>query len=153
MTNMTKKIPEGFASVTPNLTLSDAKKAIKLYEKGLGAKELYRMEMPDGSGKIMHACIQIGNSKVFLADASPKMGCDTLSVSSFYIYLDDVDTSFKQAKQAGLNEMQAPQDMFYGDRIGSLKDEFGITWTLATHVRDVSPEEMEEAKKKWAKAA
>lgn len=150
---MTQKIPEGYSSVTPTLMVSDAAKAIKLYEKALGAKEVYRAEMPDGSGKIMHACLQIGNSKIFLADIHPKMGDNRPSVSSFYVYLDDVDASTKQAKQAGLNELQAPQDMFYGDRISSLKDEFGISWTLATHVRDVSDEEMEEAKKKWAKAA
>ncbi len=149
---MVRKIPEDFRSLTPSLTLNGAAKAIEQYKKAFGAKELYRMEAP-GNKKIMHACLQIGDSKLFLADANPEMGCGTPSVSSFYVYLEDVDKGFKQAKEAGLSEVFAPQDMFWGDRTGTVKDEFGIQWTLATHVRDVSPEEMEEAKKKWGKAA
>jgi PhnB protein len=149
---MVKKIPEGFHSVIPTLILKDAAKAITLYQKAFGAKEIHRMDCAE-SGKIMHACIQIGDSKLFLADANPEMGCGTPTVSSFYVYLDDVDASFKQAKQAGLSETCAVEDMFWGDRTGSLKDNFGIQWTLATHIRDVSPQELEEAKKKFVKAA
>lgn len=151
---MTKKIPEGFHSVTPTLILNGAAKAIETYKKAFGAQELYRMECPGGTGKIMHACITIGDSKLFLADTNPQMGCATPSVSTFYVYLEDVDATFKQAKQAGLAEASPVQDMFWGDRTGTVKDSFGIHWTLATHVRDVSPEEMEEARKKFgAKAA
>lgn len=149
---MTNKIPEGFHTVTPYLTLENAAKSIEQYKKGLGAQEVYRMETPDGK-KIMHACIQVGDSKIFLGDTNPEMGCGTPSVSSFYLYMDDVDASFKKATQAGLTEVSAPQDMFWGDRTGTVKDSNGIQWTLATHVRDVSQDEMEEAKKKWGKAA
>lgn len=148
-----KAIPEGFTTVTPTLILNDAAKAIELYKQAFGAKELYRMEAP-GKKKIMHACIMIGNAKLFLADAGPKgEGCGSPSDSSFYLYLDDVDTVFKQAKKAGLEEQFAVQDMFWGDRMGCVNDHFGIKWTLATHVRDVSPQEMEEAKNKFCTAA
>ena len=150
---MPKKIPQGFNTVTPSLTVNGAAKAIELYKKAFGAKEEYRMECDDGSGKIMHACIQIGDSKLFLADTNPKMGCGTPSVSSFYVYLNDVDAAFKQAKQAGCSETYPVQDMFWGDRTGSLKDSFGIQWTLATHVREVSPKEMEEGRKKFMSKA
>lgn len=146
---MTRKIPEGFQNVTPSLNINGAASAIELYTKAFNAKELYRMECPE-SKKIMHACIQIGNSKIFLSDTNPAVGCNTPSVSGFYVYFEDVDTAFKQAnKQAGMNEIMPVQDMFWGDRTGTLRDEFGISWTLATHVRDVSPAEMEEGRKKF----
>jgi uncharacterized glyoxalase superfamily protein PhnB len=145
---MLKKIPEGFHTVTPTLVVSGAAKAIDLYKKAFGAQELYRME--GEKGKIMHACIMIGNSKVFLCDAAPEMGCATPSASSFYLYFDNVDSAFKTATGAGLNELSPVQDMFWGDRTGSLQDSFGNRWTLATHVRDVSKEEMEEGRKKFA---
>jgi PhnB protein len=150
---MTQKTPEGFSSVTPSLNVTDAAKAIEQYKKAFGAKEMYRMEMPDGSGKIMHACLEIGNSKLFIADVNPQMGCGVPSVASFYVYLDNVDAAFKQAKEAGLEEQYTPKDMFWGDRTGTVKDSFGVMWTLATHVRDVSADEMEEAKKSFGKAA
>lgn len=146
---MTKKIPEGFSTLTPSLNVEGAAEAISLYTKAFGAQEVYRMECPESS-KIMHACIQIGNSKVFLSDANPQ--CSAPSQSSFYVYLNDVDAAFTQAKQAGLSELCAVQDMFWGDRMGALKDKFGISWTLATHVRDVSPEEMEKGRKQFMAA-
>lgn len=144
-------IPEGFATITPTLTLNGASEAIDLYTKALGAKELYRMATPDGA-KIMHACLQIGTSKLFLSDTDPHM-CATPSTSTFYLYMENVDEAFKRAKQAGMQEKFPVQDMFWGDRMGSLQDSFGINWTIATHVREVSPEEMEEARKRFGKAA
>ncbi len=148
---MTKKIPEGFQTITPTLVIDGAAKAIDLYKKAFGAKEEGRMSCPD-SNKIMHAILQIGTSKLFIMDANPQMNA-VPSVTSFYVYLSDVDASFKQAKQAGLSEIVAPQEMFWGDRMGALKDPFGIKWTLATHVRDVSPQEMEEGRKKFMSKA
>jgi len=146
---MPAPIPEGFATLTPNMIVDGAAKAIELYTKAFGAKEMYKMADP--SGKIMHACIQIGTSKVFLADTNPQMSANT---ASFYVYINDVDAAFRQATQAGLKETMAVQDMFWGDRVGSVQDAFGNKWMLATHKRDVSPEEMEEARKKMcAKAA
>lgn len=147
---MTKKIPEGYQSITPTLIVEGAAKAIELYKKAFGAQEIYRME--GTPGKIMHACIQIGNSKLFIGDTDPQMA-PTPTSSKFYVYLPDVDATFKQAKQAGLSEVVAPQDMFWGDRMGAVKDSFGIQWSLATHVREVSPEEMEEAKKEFLSKA
>ena len=143
------KIPEGFNTVTPTLIVDGAAKAIDLYVKALGVQELYRMPSPEG--KIMHACLQIGSSKIFLGDAGPQMAATT---SSFYIYIEDVDAAFRKATQGGLKEKFPVQDMFWGDRMGSLTDPFGNRWTLATHVRDVTKEEMDEARKKMsAKAA
>jgi len=150
---MVQKIPDGFTTLTPSLTVRGAAEAIALYTQALGAKELYRTEMPGDSGKIMHACLMIGNSKIFLNDASPDMNCGKTSASSFYVYLEDVDAAFKRARDAGLEEAWPVSDMFWGDRMGVVKDRFGISWTLATHVRDVSSEEMEEAKKNFCKAA
>jgi PhnB protein len=146
-----KKIPEGYTTITPSLTIDGAAKAIELYTKAFGAKEAYRMETP-GTKKIMHACLEIGSSKIFLSDVHPEM-CPTPSASAFYLYMDDVDASFKKATQAGMKETSAPQDMFWGDRVGNVKDAFGISWTIATHVRDVSPQEMAEGQKKFASKA
>jgi PhnB protein len=143
-------IPEG-NQVIASLMVNGAAKAIELYKKAFGAQEIYRV---DGrAGKIMHACIMIGNSKLFLGDTDPESGCGEPSVSSFYVYVNDVDAAFKQAKLAGMQETFAVQDMFWGDRMGNLKDPFGNSWSLATHVRDVSPEEIEREKQKWMKAA
>ncbi|MFY9286977.1 MAG: VOC family protein [Alphaproteobacteria bacterium] len=148
----TSKIPEGFSTLTPGLSFDGtAAKAIDLYCKAFNAKELYRMNCPD-TGRIMHACLEIGNSKIFLSDTSPKMECGP-TTSTFYVYLDDVDAAYKQAVSAGLKEFSAPEDMFWGDRTGVVKDQFGNGWTLATHMRDVSPQEMEEGKKKFAAKA
>jgi uncharacterized glyoxalase superfamily protein PhnB len=144
-------VPKGFATLTPTLMVNGAAQAIDLYKKAFGATEIYRMESPN-KDKIMHACILIGNSHLFLSDTDPLM-CPQASVSTFYVYLDDVDAAFTQATETGLEGLFTPQDMFWGDRMGSVRDSFGITWTLATHVRDVSPEEMEEGRKSWGKAA
>lgn len=140
------KTPEGFNTITPSLSIDGASNAIELYTKAFGAKEIHRMNCPD-TGKVMHACLEIGSSKIFLADAMPE--CGGPSQSSFYLYMDDVDGAFKKATHAGLKEAWPVQDMFWGDRMGTVKDPFGNSWTLATHVKDVSPEEMEEGRKKF----
>lgn len=145
-------IPEGFNTITPTLIVNGAAKAIDLYVKAFGATEDYRMMLP-GSDKIVHACINVGNSKLFLCDVIPGM-CPTPSVSNFYLYFADADAAFKKATQAGLTETVPMSDMFWGDRMGAVKDAFGVAWTIASHVRDVSPAEMEEgAKKMFGKAA
>ena len=140
-------IPEGFQTVTPSLIVKDAARAIDIYRKAFGAKEASRMEDPQ-SGKIVHACIDIGTSKVFLCDEIPGM-CAAASGSSFYLYVPDVDAMFEQAKNAGLETKSPPADMFWGDRTGTLTDPFGVMWTVATHVRDVSPGEMEKGRKEF----
>lgn len=147
-----KAIPEGFNTITPTLVITGAAKALDLYKKAFGAKEVYRMNAPN-SDKIMHACLEIGNSRLFMCDTNPEAGCGTPSQASFYLYMENVDEAFKKAKQAGMQEVMAPQDMFWGDRTGNLTDSFGIKWTVASHVRDVSDSEIQDAVKKMTKAA
>ncbi|NDF12408.1 MAG: VOC family protein [Proteobacteria bacterium] len=138
-------------TLTASLLVEDAAHAIDMYTHALGAKEIYRMAAPNG--KIMHACLMIGNSQFFIADLSPEMGCATPSSMGFYIYTPDVDEAFKKASDAEMKPLYEPKDMFWGDRTGTLVDDFGITWTLATHTRDVSPEEMEKGRQAFFKQA
>jgi PhnB protein len=148
--HMSNKIPEGFHTITPGLVIEGATQAIDLYKKAFNAKEEQCLKTPDG--KVMHACLKIGDSHLFLADVFPEMGCIP-SVSGFYLYVADVDNAFKQARGAGLSETHPVQDMFWGDRTGTVKDPFGIQWTLATHVRDVSQDEIEKGRKEFLKKA
>jgi len=138
-------IPEGYHSVTPYLAIDGAADAIDWYCKALGATEVLRMEH---GGKIGHAEIKIGDSHVMLADENDEMnhhGPKTRggATASFMIYLPDVDAAFAKAIDAGATEVRAVQDQFYGDRSGTLTDPFGHVWTLATHLEEVSEEEME----------
>lgn len=140
-----KPIPEGYHSVTPYLIIKGAADAIEYYKKAFGAVELFRMAAP--GGKVGHAEIKIGDSPIMLADEYPEMGYmspKTLGGTpvSIMIYVDDVDTIYKQAMAAGGDEIKALQDQFYGDRSGTFKDPFGHVWTVATHKEDVSEEEM-----------
>ena len=140
-------IPEGYHSVTPYLSVKGAAKAIDYYKQVFGATELFRMPGPDG--KIGHAEIKIGNSPIMLADEFPEMefvSPQTLGGSpiGLMIYVDDVDTMFNKAIGAGATEVKPLQDQFYGDRSGTLKDPFGHVWTVATHVEDVAPEELQK---------
>jgi PhnB protein len=142
-----KPIPDGYHSVTPYLIIKGAADAIEFYKKAFGATELFRMTQPDG--KIAHAEMKIGDSPIMLSDEHPEMGYvgpTTVGGSpvSLMIYVDDVDTIFKQAITAGGEELKPLQDQFYGDRSGSLKDPFGHIWHVATHIEDVSPEEMDK---------
>ena len=144
---MTKPIPEGYHTATPYLIIRGAADAIEFYKKAFGATELFRMPQPDG--RIGHAEIKIGDSAIMLADEFPEMkylSPQTLGGSSvsLMIYVEDVDSVFKQALTAGGVEQRAVEDKFYGDRGGSLTDPFGHVWHIATHVEDVSPEEMEK---------
>jgi PhnB protein len=148
----TRPIPEGFHTITPYIVVSSGEAALKHYEKALGANVLHKMLMP-GTSKIMHACLEIGSSKLFLCDENEGMTAPKGGVggSQFYLYVADVDASHKQAKAAGMKELAAPNNMFWGDRMSSLIDPFGHKWNLASHVRDVSPEEMAAAVKQFAK--
>lgn len=140
--------PEGFHSITPQITVSDGAAAIDLYKRALGAVEVGRFTMP-GSNKIMHASIRVGDSTIFLNDEMPQMGQvapkDGVGGSRFYLYVEDVDAHHKKALAAGMTERAAPSDMFWGDRTSVLVDRFGHGWTLATHKRDVSEAEMKKA--------
>jgi PhnB protein len=146
-TMATKPIPEGYHSMTPYLAFDNAAEAIEFYKRAFGAKERMRMEAP--GGKIGHAQLEIGDSVVMLSDTFPQsttkspkeLGGTTAGV---FMYVEDVDAAFKQAVDAGATAQMEPQDMFWGDRFGSLSDPFGHNWSLATHVEDVPPEEMAE---------
>ena len=141
-----KSIPEGMHSVTPHLVCADAAKAIEFYKKAFNASELFRL---DGTaGKLMHACIQIGDSRVMLADEFPEwnsVGPKTLKGTpvTLHLYVEDADKAFNQAINAGAAVKMPLADMFWGDRYGIIVDPFGHNWSIAMHVRDVSIEEMQ----------
>ncbi len=139
-------MPEGFHTVTPSLTVPDGEAAIALYEKALGAQLLHKMLMPGGK-KIMHAALQIGSSRIFVQDEMPHMPGLKQRYASFYLYVPDVDAAFKRAIAAGMKELYAPADMFWGDRTGVVADAFGNHWTFATHTRNPSEAEMAEGMK------
>ena len=143
-----KNIPEGFESITPYLVLKDAAGAIELYTAAFGATSVNRLMMP-GSDKIMHACLQIGTSKIFLCDESPEQGMlgpdGPDRGPRFYVYFDNLNEQHRQAVSAGMTEVSAPMEMFWGDAMSVLQDPYGVNWSLAAHVRDVSEEEMAEA--------
>jgi PhnB protein len=147
---MTKPIPKGFHSVTPYLALDDAAEAIDYYTQAFGAKELSRMEAP--GGKIGHAEIQIGDSIIMLTDTFPQSTTRAPSelggtTASIFLYVDDVDAVVEKAVKAGATVTMEVADQFWGDRFGSIKDPYGHSWAIATHVEDVSPEEMAERAK------
>jgi PhnB protein len=147
----TKSIPEGYHSVTPYLIIKGAAGAIDFYKRVFGATEVMRMPDPSG-GRIGHAEIKIGDSHIMLADEYPEMGHrspQTLGGAgvSLMIYLDGVDEVFKRAIAAGAKEMQPLKNQFYGDRSGTVQDPYGHVWTIATHIEDVPPDEMERRAK------
>lgn len=140
-------IPEGFRTVTPHLVCAGASEAIDFYKKAFGATEVTRMPGPDG--KLMHAQIKIGDSTIMLVDEFPGFGCvgpKVLKGSSvtIHLYVKDSDASFKQAVDAGATVKMPIADMFWGDRYGVVEDPFGHIWSIATHKRDLTPEQMME---------
>jgi PhnB protein len=140
-----KPIPDGYHAVTPYLVVDGAAQALEFYKQVFGATEQMRMAAPDG--RIGHAEMRIGDSVVMLADEVPDMGYRGPkayggSALSLMVYVDDVDATFRRALAAGAVERRAVQNQFYGDRSGTLEDPFGHTWTVSTHVEDLSQEEM-----------
>ncbi|GIV60888.1 VOC family protein [Rhodocaloribacter litoris] len=151
-----KPVPEGMHTITPHLVCKEAGEAIAFYEKAFGAVQGYRMDSPDGS-KVLHAELRIGDSVVFLADEFPEWG--SLSPASIggspvvlSLYVEDADAVFAAAVEAGARVVMPLEDAFWGDRYGKVVDPFGHTWAIATHIRDVSPEEMQQAVQQWAAA-
>jgi len=140
-----KAIPDGYHSVTPYLSVKGASDAIEFYKKAFDAIELFRLDMPGGI--IGHAEIQIGNSRIMIADpcddvsfADPKtLGGSTVGL---YVYVDDVDRMFSQSVAAGAKSVKPVEDQFYGDRIGTIEDPYGHRWFIATHIEDLTPEEL-----------
>ena len=148
---MVQPIPAGYAGVTSYLIIRDAASAIDYYKKAFGATEVMRLPGPDGS--IGHAELKIAGGNIMLADESPEMGHRSVqsyggSPVSLMFYVPDVDKSFAQAIAAGGKVKNAVKDQFYGDRSGTLVDPFGHVWTVATHIEDVS---MDEINRRMAK--
>jgi PhnB protein len=150
MANKVHHIPTGYHAVIPYLSVRGAAQAIEFYKKAFGAEEVMRMPMPDG--KVAHAELKIGDGHVMLADEFPQMDFRSPqavggSPVMIMIYVPNVDEMVQKAVANGATITKPVQDQFYGDRSGSLVDPFGHRWTIATHVEDVSPEEMERREK------
>jgi PhnB protein len=143
-------IPEGYHSLQIYLAVEDAAKAIDFYREAFGAEETIRMPGPDGS--VAHAELQIGDSKLMLSDPFPQSNVRPPSerggpTASIFMYVDDVDATFEQAQRAGATVVSELEDMFWGDRFGTLADPFGQVWSVATRKEDLSEEEMAERSK------
>ena len=140
-----KAIPDGMHSLTPHLVCRDAAAAIDFYGRAFGAIERFRLPAPNG--KIVHACVQIGDSQLFLVDEMPehgKLGPQALKGTpvTLHLQVQDADAAFARAMQAGATVSMPLTDMFWGDRYGRVVDPFGHHWSIATHLREVSREEM-----------
>ena len=147
-----KSIPAGYHSITPAIVVRDAAAAIDFYKRAFNAQEIHRMAGPDGS--IMHAEIRIGDSTIMLGEENEQWGTRSpLSLGgvhgSLHIYVPDADAAFNQALSAGATVRYPLEDAFWGDRYGKVTDPFGHEWGLATRVKELSPDEMEEAGREW----
>jgi PhnB protein len=148
MAGNVKPVPQGYHTITPHIVIRDAAKAIEFYKKAFGAKQLGGVfNTPDG--KVMHAELQIGDSRFMLADEFPGMGTcqspQTLggTTTSLMVYSENVDQLFNQAVSAGASVAMPLANQFWGDRYGQVKDPYGHVWALGQHVEDVAPDEME----------
>ena len=156
MAKAKKAVPEGFHTVTPQLTLDNAAQAIEWYKKALGAQEKSRAVGPDG--KIMHAEVRIGDSLIMLNDemgggkSAKAMGGSPVSL---WVYVEDCDALFNRAVAAGARVGQGPmgqlQDQFWGDRSGTVTDPHGYTWTIATRKEDLTPQEIQQRQEAFMK--
>ncbi|MGA3138350.1 MAG: VOC family protein [Xanthobacteraceae bacterium] len=143
----TKAIPDGMHTVTPHLICANASAAIEFYKKAFNASETSRL--PGPGGRLMHASLRIGDSTVMLVDEMPEhgaLGPKSLKGSpvAIHLYVEDADATAAQAVAAGAKTIMPVTDMFWGDRYGQLEDPFGHRWSIATHVRDVTPVEMQQ---------
>lgn len=146
---MSHPIPEGLHTIIPHLVVKGASEAIEFYQRAFGAEELSRMPMPgpDGQMKLGHAELQIGDSRLFLADEFPEYGSTGptgRSSVTIHLYVTDADAAFSRAVEAGATVRMPLTDMFWGDRYGVLVDPFGHDWSIAEHLEDLTPEQMQE---------
>jgi PhnB protein len=151
----TRPIPQGFHTMTPNLVIRDCAKAIEFYKRALGAQQIMRMPAPDGKS-IWHAELKIGDSIFFMNDEMPGMtqsapSADRPSPVTLWIYTQDCDASYQRAIDAGATSKMKPDDAFWGDRIAAVVDPFGYQWSFATHVKDMTEEEMRRAGEEFAR--
>ena len=133
-----KAMPEGYHTVTPFMSVKGAARLIDFMKKAFGATEIYRFPAPDGS--VMHAEMKIGDSIVMLGEAVTGASPATVSL---YLYMQDVDATYRAAVDAGGESLEGPTDQFWGDRVASVRDFAGNKWTIATHVEDISADELE----------
>ncbi len=145
-----KPIPDGFRAVTPHLVCAGASDAITFYQEAFGATELLRVPHPGPGGWLLHAAIKIGDSIIMLTDEFPEMGAVGPkarggSSVTMHLFVEDADASFARAVQAGATVRMPLADMFWGDRYGLVEDPFGHSWSIATHQRDLTPKELQEA--------
>lgn len=150
---MTKPIPDGFTSLTPSLIVDDAEKAIAFYKKAFGATETCCMRCPD-TGKVMHAELEIFGSKFMMCGEWADFGCFSPkhykgTPVSLHLYVKDCAKVTQDAVKAGAKELRPIEEQFWGDRMGTIQDPFGHQWSVATHVKDLTPKQIEEAGKKW----
>jgi PhnB protein len=150
MAEKVQAVPQGFHTLTPHMVVRNAEQAIEFYQKAFGAELLGKMLTPDG--KVMHALLKVGDSMLMLSDEFPQMGA--LSPQStggtavtLHVYLDNVDAAFARAVAAGAAVKMPLMDQFWGDRYGIVSDPYGHQWSMATHVRDMSQEDMAQAMK------
>lgn len=137
-----KPIPEGYHTFTPYYVVEGASDFIDFLKKAFGAEEMYRFNAP--GGKLGHAEVRVGDSVVMLADSSPEFPPSRMTS---YLYVPDVDATFKKALGAGAQAKREPANQFYGDRVCAVTDRWGNTWSIGTHVEDVAPDEMERRMK------
>jgi PhnB protein len=152
MATQSSAIPAGYTTVTPVFTFKDSVRAIEFYQAALDAKVLDRLPYPDGQGT-MHAVMKIGNSILMMGDEMPEPNClrsaEAMGGSpiSLYVYVENVDEAFERALGAGASVTMPIADMFWGDRCGAFNDPFGYSWTIATHVKDLAPDEIAKGAK------
>ncbi|QSX76188.1 VOC family protein [Lysobacter arenosi] len=149
----TNPTPRGYHSITPSVVVNDAAKALEFYHNAFDAKETYRLPM---NGKIGHAELQIGDSRLMLSDEWPEwdaLGPKTRggATGSFMIYVPDADAAVEKAVKAGAKVIQPVENQFWGDRVGTVEDPFGHKWMLGTHVEDISDDEMKRRGEEWVK--
>lgn len=145
MAGKVNPIPEGFSTLTPHIVVSDAAKAIDFYKAAFGAEEV--LALPGPGGKIMHAELKIGDSMLMMCEACPEMGAKSPSEMggspvTLHLYVRDTDAAMKKAADAGATITMPASDAFWGDRYGRLTDPFGHAWSIATHMEDLTPEEV-----------
>jgi len=147
-----KPVPDGYHTVTPSLIVDNAAEAIEFYKRALGAEEIFRMAMPDG--RVGHAELKFGDSVIFVSDEFPDMGYRSpKSLGGTHgglgLYLEDADAAFEKAVAEGATPVTPMMDAFWGDRYGKVTDPYGHIWSLMTHVKDCTPEEIAEASKEF----
>jgi PhnB protein len=153
MSSQVKRVPEGYNTITPGLIVKDAQKAIEFYKQAFGAEVVGIKTSPDGS-KVVHSDIKIGNSHVFVNDEFPEMGARApepggITPVSLNLYVEDADALFAQAVAAGATVIMPLADQFWGDRWGMVSDPFGHIWSVASHVADLSDEEIDKAAQEY----